>query len=484
MSEESGRGSRFDRQMSPAEALMWNVEKDPWLNPSGASLSIIDGQVDGEVFERWLRSTVAALPRLRERVVPGFGRLERPSWQPDPEFDFDYHYRHLDLAEAADERALLDYVGLVFQEPYDRTRPLWQVTLIGGLDGDRSALLMKLHHSIADGYGMARMQERFMVRDPASPVPDPVDLDAVVARTCAEESVEGGGPGPAGRALELATAQARLTRRLLARAALTGADPSVLLDTAIGTAGSAEGYAKMLSSQLGSGQSDDDGGSAGSPMWTGRSRHRHLEILRVPLGDVRKAAKALDASVNDVFMTGLINGAVAHHDKRDQPAEAFNTSFVVSTRTDSAEGGNSFTPVRVRVPAGPMTTIDRLRAVQERVQQQRSAVHGGGLMGGLAGVVNLLPTSLTTSTARSQASKIDFATTNVRSTRSQLWVAGQRMTEVFAPGPVAGSAMIASVISYLDTMHITLTVDPAAVTEPGPLRADVEQAFAELLASA
>ena len=483
MSDGTSRGSRFDRQMSPAEALMWNVEKDPWLNPSGASLSIIDGNVDGEVLDRWLRSTVAALPRLRERVIPGFGRFERPSWQPDPEFDFDYHYRHVELAGVADERALLDYVGLVFQEPYDRTRPLWQVTLVGGLDGDRSALLMKLHHSIADGYGMARMQERFMVRDPESPVPDPVDLDAVVAETCAAEAVDDHRPGPAGRALEVATSQARLTRRLLARAALTGADPSVLVDGAMDAAGSAGGYARMLSSQLGSGQGDDDAGSAGSPMWTGRSRHRHLEILRIPLGEVRRAAKALDASVNDVFMTGLINGAAAHHEARDQPAESFNTSFVVSTRTDSAEGGNSFTPVRVRVPAGPMTPVERLRAVQERVKQQRSAVHGGGLMGGLAGVVNLLPTSLTTSTARAQASKIDFATTNVRSTSSQLWVAGHRMTEVFAPGPVAGSAMIASVVSYLDTMHITLTVDPAAVTEPGPLRADVEQAFAELLGS-
>ena len=175
--------------MSPAEALMWNVEKDPWLNPSGGSFSIIDGQVDGEVMERWLRATVAALPRLRERVLPGIGRWERPKWRADREFDFGFHYRHVELAGGS-ERDLLDYVALAVQEPYDRTRPLWQVTLLTGLDGDRSCLLMKLHHSIADGYGMARMQERFMVRDPETPTPDEVDLDALVAETCAAESVE------------------------------------------------------------------------------------------------------------------------------------------------------------------------------------------------------------------------------------------------------------------------------------------------------
>jgi WS/DGAT/MGAT family acyltransferase len=463
--------------MSPAEALMWNVEKDPWLNPSGASLSIIAGDVDGQVFERWLRSAVAALPRLRERVVPGIGRYQRPSWKADPEFDFRFHYRHVDLPGAGTERDLLDYVGLAMQEPYDRTRPLWQVTLIGGLEWGRSALLMKLHHSIADGYGMARMQERFMVRDADAPVPDEVDLDRLVAETCAAEDEVDETSGSS-RALDAATAPPRLARRMLGRAALATADPSVWLDTA----SSAQGYAKMVASQVGPG--DDDVSSSGSPLWTGRSRHRHLEMLRVPVDEVRFTGKSLGASVNDVFMTGLVNGAVAHHDARDQPAEAFNTSFVVSTRSDSAEGGNSFTPVKVQIPAGPMAPVDRLRVVQDRVQRQRSKVTGGGLMGSLAGLVNLLPTSVTTSTARAQASTIDFATTNVRSTSKQLYVAGHEMTEVFAPGPVAGSAMIVAVVSYRDTMNIMLTIDPVAIPEPASLRDDIEQAFVDLFAAA
>lgn len=478
------RSSRFERQMSPAEALMWNVEKDPWLNPSGASLSLIDGDLDGAIFERWLQSAVAALPRLREHVVPGIGRYERPSWRADPEFDFGYHYRHVCLPGNGTERDLLDYVALAMQEPYDRTRPLWQVTLIGGLEGDRTALLMKLHHSIADGYGMARMQERFMVRDQDAPIPDPVDLDAIVAETCAaEESI--GGPSATRRALDVATVPPKLTRRMLARAALVTADPSALLDTVE----SAQGYAKMIAAQArpgdgGEGAEGDGAASAGSPLWTERSRHRHLEMLRVPVDDVRRAGKALGGSVNDVFMTGLVNGAVAHHEARGRPAEAFNTSFVVSTRSDSAEGGNSFTPVRVEIPAGPMSAAERVRAVQERVHHQRSTVTGGGLMGSLAGVVNLLPTSLTTSAARAQAAKIDFATTNVRSTSKQLYVAGHEMTEVFAPGPVAGSAMIVAVVSYRNTMHIMLTMDPVAIPEPGALRDDIEAAYAELFAAA
>ena len=54
---------------------MWNVEKDPWLNPSAASVSIVDGELDIEVVRRWLAAMVAEVPRLRDRVRHGVGRL-------------------------------------------------------------------------------------------------------------------------------------------------------------------------------------------------------------------------------------------------------------------------------------------------------------------------------------------------------------------------------------------------------------------------
>jgi WS/DGAT/MGAT family acyltransferase len=463
--------------MSPAEALMWNVEKDPWLNPSGGSLSLLDGPVDGEEVDRWLQSMVAAVPRLRERVVPGFGRFERPSWRPDPEFDFGYHVRHVDLPGDGTERDLLDLVAVLFQEPYDRTRPLWQVVVIGGLEGDRSALLMKLHHSIADGYGMGRMQERFMVRDPDAPAPDPVDLDALVAETSAAADREGGSASALEQVADLVRKPAAIAQKALGRAALLAADPTAWGDVVT----SARGMAGMVAGQL---RPDDEGDAepAGSPLWTGRSRHRHLEAIRLPLSDTKRVAKALDASINDVFMTGLVGGAVAYHEARGVPVSAFNTSFVVSFRQDRAEGGNSFSPVRVRVPGAVMPPVERLRAVQERVGRQRDSFRGGGLMGSLAGVANLLPTSLTTQVARSQAARVDFATTNVRGSSRPLYIGGRLMTGIFAPGPVAGSAMIAAVISYLDTMNIMLTIDPVAIPEPAALKADIEQAYLEVFA--
>jgi hypothetical protein len=76
------RELRFDAKMSDAEALMWTIEKDPWLNPSGAMVSVLNQPLNFEAFRIRINNAVAVIPRLRERVVPGFGRLAPPTWQP------------------------------------------------------------------------------------------------------------------------------------------------------------------------------------------------------------------------------------------------------------------------------------------------------------------------------------------------------------------------------------------------------------------
>ena len=195
-------------------------------------------------------------------------------------------------------------------------------------------------------------------------------------------------------------------------------------------------------------------------------------------------AKNLNGSLNDVFLTALTNGAVAYHEKRGAPVTAFNSSFVVSTREDKAEGGNSFTPLRVQVPATPMSPTERFAAIQGRIAQQRSALSGGGLMGNLARVANLLPTSVTTKVARQSAAHLDFATSNVRASSRPVFIAGRQMTQLYAAGPVAGSAMIVALLSYIGRMGVLFTMDPAAVEEPTDLRDDVGDAFEELFEAA
>ena len=76
---------------------MWNIEKDPWMNPNGSALTILDQPVDFDLMVKKIRYGLSRIPRLRERPVPGLGRLSPPVWATDPDFDLDYHIRHIAL---------------------------------------------------------------------------------------------------------------------------------------------------------------------------------------------------------------------------------------------------------------------------------------------------------------------------------------------------------------------------------------------------
>jgi len=182
------REQRFEHRMSDSEALMWNIEKDPWLNPSGGAITILDRPVDHDDFMQTMRAATAAMPRLYERVVPGIGRLSTPVWVPDAEFDLDYHVRFVSLPKPGTERQLFDMAAKLYQEPFDRTRPLWRYVMIEGLKGGKSAIYSILHHAVADGIGQMRMAEMYQQLSREDPPPPDVDLDAVIAEAVASHA--------------------------------------------------------------------------------------------------------------------------------------------------------------------------------------------------------------------------------------------------------------------------------------------------------
>jgi diacylglycerol O-acyltransferase len=487
--ERPPREQRFERRMTDAESLMWNVEKDPWLNPNGGSLVFLDGPIDIDHFRAQIAAAVANVPRLRERATSGLGRLSPPVWRPDPEFDLDYHIRRVALAAPGSERQLLDFVAAIYQDPYDRTRPLWMFHIIEGLEDGRSALVWKIHHSVADGIGAGRLAESYLQPTPDAPAPPPVDLDAVIAQALADDA-EGSSRGPSvvNSVVETMTHTARrqtgIARRVMGELAMWGADPTRPRDIVSGVARTVQQLRGQLTGGDGGEAPGGEGGAPGSPLWRQRSRHRHLELLSFPLEEALGAAKQLGGSLNDWFVTGAVNGIVGYHDDRGVPLSSLRTSFVVSTRTDRAIGGNSFTPSRLSVPAGPMDPKQRFKEISERMSVKRSEVSGQGMLSGLAGVANLLPTSLVTSLARSQAAKQDFATSNLRGSKRPLYISGAKVLSNYPFGPLAGTAFNLTCMSYNGRVDMGLFVDPVAVEDPANLRDHIDDAYEALIAAA
>jgi diacylglycerol O-acyltransferase / wax synthase len=482
--EQRQREHGFRHRMSDHEAVMWNVEKDPWLNPNGAAVVLLDRPPDMERLRRRLRQAVVRIPRLAERVVPGLGRLSPPAWATDAEFDFDFHLRHLSLPPPGSRRQLYDLATRFYEDPFDRTRPLWQFVVVEGLEDGAAAMLFKLHHAVSDGIGALRMAESFQELERDVEAPDEVDLEAVIAERAAadrRDAAEQGGDfgddlaGAAAKSVtHLLRRQGGLVRRAAGEVALWPADPGRVLGAAGGTARTARLAAEALT-----GGERDMG--TGSPLWAERSRLRRFEYLRVPLDDLKRVAKDLDGSVNDAFVTGAVEGAVRYHAARDVTLEWLNVSVVVSTRTDRAVGGNAFTPVGLRVPAGEMPIEDRFAAVRDEVRAKRSQVSRGGSLGSLMGLARLLPTSVVNRAARSQAARLDFATSNLRGAPFPVYVSGARVTANIPMGPVAGTAANITALSHEGNFDVGILCDPRAVTDPPGLRADLETAFATLL---
>lgn len=483
MAETREREQRFSDRMSDHEALMWNIEKDPWLNPSGAGLTILEGRVDDGHFRRTLRHAVAKMPRLYERVVPGLGRLAPPAWVPDPEFDLDYHLRRLRLPKPGTERQLFDLAAQLYQEPLDRTRPLWRFVVIDGLQGGRSAIWSMVHHAVSDGIGQLRMAEMYQQLDPDDPPPAEVDLEGIVAAAVeAHHAKQLGGdltdgfPATVGQSLaHLVRRELGIARRVAGEVAIWPADPKRARDTL-------DGAVRAVTSTLGALTGSDNEVPGGSPLWAQRSRHRHLEHVGLPLDALKAVSKRLGVTINDVFLAGMTEGAVRYHADRDVEVEAFNTSFVLSTRHDSALGGNSFTPVPVQVPGTVMPLEERIADIHQRLAAKRDSMSTGGGMGALSGVANLLPTSVVTSAARAAAAKIDFATSNLRGAPFPLYVSGARVLRIVTLGPVAGTACNATALSYENSFDIGLFIDPVAIDAPGDFRDAIAAAFADILA--
>jgi hypothetical protein len=272
---------------------------------------------------------------------------------------------------------------------------------------------------------------------------------------------------------ETAKRQLSLVRRVASEALLAVADPHRVPERGE----QAVGLVRATKAQLDAGGDGDR-----SPLWSRRSRRRRLEVLSLPFGPVKEAAGALGGSVNDFFVTGAVAGAAAYHEAEGCALDRLTVTFIVSTREDATAGGNAFTPSKAHLPAGPMAPGERFAAVRDILGERRSEVgDGSGLLASLAGVANLMPTSVVTRMARGQAKGVDFATSNVRAAPFDVYVGGAKVTASYPVGPVAGTAFNVTLMSYSGSLHLGLHIDPVAVAEPERLRLCLERAYAELI---
>lgn len=458
-----------DDTMTDAEGLMWRLEKDPFLSSTFGTITMLDRAPDFELFRQRLLRATLRIPRLRQRVQTSPGDVAAPTWTLDSNFDIDFHVRRLALPRPATERMLFDLASLVCADPFDRTRPLWQFTVIEGLQGNRAAIIQKLHHTIADGESGVKLSLEFLDFERDAVQPEPPTRDEIAAAT---ENQRNDDTNAADAVRHLIAGSlrwplgiAKQVRHLLADPAQIPAAGSTALDTLRG-----------IASQLG------DTETSHSPVWSQRSTRRHIDHVVAPFDDTRAVATRLGGTINAAFMTIAAEAAGRYHIAVGEPVETLRSSMAISTRTETS-GANAFSLVRLTVPTGEMSITERFEAVNTATAAALSHSTGASL-DTLAALASALPTSLITRLARQQAQTVDFATSNVRGAPVPLFVAGARLLHNIPIGPLSGVAFNLTLLSYNGHLDMGVNSDAAAVTDPALLRRCLTEAIASFTALA
>jgi diacylglycerol O-acyltransferase / wax synthase len=466
--------------MSDAEAIMWAVEKDPALRSDFTNISILERVPDAARVRAKVEQAIEAIPRLGDRVVAPPFRLATPEWVPDHDLDLDYHLRTVAVPAPGGMRQLLDLAAAVAATPLDRSRPLWEFTVVEGLEGGRAALLQKVHHTITDGVGGVKLSLSLLdfEADPPAP-PEPSPLQRIVADAETQR-----------RAETFADPVRRVSPANAVGQAVTYSVRQQLGRVGRGLESAARVMASRESARRGINDAVRLGESvrrqllvtdpARSPLLDRRSLALRFERFDVPLTTAKAVAAKLGGSVNDVYVTGIAGALGLYHERMGVPCDELRMAMPISTRGDDEESANSFTPARVLVPVQPKDPATRFQRVHERLHGLRDepAVTAAG---SLAGFLTALPTSMLVALTRSQARTIDFATSNLRGSPVDLYLGGARIEANYPMGPRAACALNVTLLSYRDSLDMGINIDPAAVSDPATLLDCLDESFGALL---
>ena len=453
--------ARSQEFMRHTDAFSWYLEKDPGLRSTILAVAWLDERPDVAALAARLERATRLAPRFRQRPVEVPGRLANPQWV-DVDFDLSLHLRVISAPAPGTRATVLEFIRIEAMTGFDRSRPLWTFTLVDKVDGNRAALVMKVHHSLTDGIG--GMQLAFLLFDLTRDA-QPGDL------------VDG--PAPAHRehhALELVrdglahdgqiaaqTVSQGLSRALPATARVVR-HPLRSACTALSTVRSIGRFVQPVSDTR-------------SPVMTARSLERHLDMVTVELDDLKRAAASAGGTLNDAFLASLTGGLRRYHERHAAEVGELRVTLPISIRREGdPQGGNRITLQRFTVPVDLTDPGERLRLIGRRCRAARDdrAVPWSNA---IAGTLNLLPSSAVAGMLK----HIDFVASNVPGIGVPLYLAGAPVSGYFVFGPTTGSAMNATLLSYNGTCCIGFTLDAAAVPDGDVLVECMRQGFEEVL---
>jgi diacylglycerol O-acyltransferase len=424
-------------------------------------------------YERF-DALIGRLEPMRRRLVEVPFKLDHPYWIDDPDFDLNYHVRHIGLAPPGGDDQLAEQVARIVGRRMDRSRPLWEAYVIEGLAGGRWAMLTKTHHATIDGAAGVLLLGMLTDPSPDTPMPDHVDWvgEAVPSdRELLERTMRNLAANP--------VKSMRLSLRLLRNLAEAAGVDSV-------SAVAAQARDALKSVAL--------GGAIDTPEPVHRIRiplspapptpfnravtpHRRFAMRSTALGNIKALKDATGCTVNDIVMaicTGALREYLLRHDAL--PESPLRAMVPVSIRT-----GDEVDPWTNRVggiiadlPTNCADPLERLRGCHEAMQEAKRQMDVLPAED-IAELAQVAPPLAATAAMRLQSRlrladrvnlPMNVVISNVPGPRHALYFAGAKMTNYIPVSTIADDmGLNITVHSYLDRLDFGLIADRELVPD-------------------
>ena len=450
-------------RLTSLDASFLYLEK-PAMHMHVAGLSVFAARADGPLtyddVQRVAEARIHLAPRLRQRVLPIPFNLARPLWADDERFDLDFHLRRAALPSPGGRPQLERAVGRVLSRPLDRSKPLWELYVFEGLADERTAVLLKLHHALADGIGGMMIGSALFDVEPDAPlgpppkapwVPDHAPSRDELLSDAVREIVQ----HPAEAVTHIARAPARAVEVMgetfagMRSLAGMGPPPSGPFDTEIGPA-------------------------------------RRFGTAEVAFERLRTIKKALGGTVNDVVLTAVAGGLHALLGERGEPTRdrTLRVMIPVSVRSKAEAGdvGNRVAPAFVDVPVGrmaPTTRFRKVRAATEALKSSSMAVSANSIIG----LGAYAPPALHATAARlvSRARWFNVVVSNIPAPQAPLYIAGAPLVANYPAMPLGENCGLSIACTSLGgTMAFGLTADWDALPDIDLLARGIEAGIGHL----
>jgi len=454
-------------RLSSLDASFLYLER-PAMHMHVAGLSVFaprdDGPLTYDDVARIVEARLHLAPRLRQRVFRVPGNLGRPFWVDDDRFDLDFHLRRAAIPSPGGRLQLERAVGRVLSRPLDRAKPLWELYVFEGLEHERTAVLLKMHHALADGISGMLIASALFDLSP----------DAEIGSQPKERWKPEAPPSPLEVAFDAAQDLLLHPMQAVIRAVEGPARAAAVIGQTVDGLRTIAGM----------------GAPPRGPFDVRVGPNRRFATAEVPFDQVHDVKRAFGGTINDVVLTAVAGGLHALLRARGEPTSGrtLRVMVPVSVRSRAEQGdvGNRVAPAFVDIPVGkvsPRTRLRRVRAATETLKASSMAVSADSIiaLGAYA------PPALHAMAARlvSHGRWFNLVVSNIPAPQVPMYMAGARLVASYPAMPLGESCALSIACSSLGgTMAFGLTADWDALRDIDVLARGIEEAFDELVFAA